>query len=173
MDGHDTVDQLLDQWASGEYELPLQALAVSKRVARIAQHLARLDAAALAPLELDPGEFDVLATLLRSGPPYELTPTALKQQLMISSGGLTKRLTRLEQRGFVTRYLDPDDRRSLLVALSPTGRSLAESAVMAHSDTTADLVHRLAPEEQEQLVALLRKLLITIEQPAPTGATQV
>ncbi|MCG8914328.1 hypothetical protein L6E12_00760 [Actinokineospora sp. PR83] len=92
--------------------------------------------------------------------------------LMISGGGLTKRLTRLEERDLVTRRLAPGDRRSLLVALTAQGRSLAESAVRAHSAATADLVDRIGPRSRERLSTLLRDLLLSLDpDPATTPAT--
>lgn len=78
---------------------------------------------------IDTGEFDVLATLSRSGPPYALRPTELFETMMISSGGLTDRLRRLEKRGLIVREASDEDRRSLIVRLSPrASRSSRESS---------------------------------------------
>lgn len=166
----DGVDALLEQWSQAPYDLPLPAMAVSKRITRLARHLEQLATEALAPHGLDPGEFDVVATLLRSGPPHELTPTALNRSLLISAGGLTKRLARLEERDLVARRLDPADRRSLLVALTERGRALAEAAVPAHARATARLVEDLSAEDSERLALLLRRLLVSRERPAPDAA---
>lgn len=156
----DAIDQLLDQWRRSPYDLPLESMAVAKRISRVARNLDQHLAKALAPFGLDPGEFDVLATMLRSGPPYELTPNALNKSLLISSGGLTKRLTRLESRGLVSRRLDPGDRRSLLAALTEQGRELAAEAAVAHTQASAGLTNPLSEAERTRLTALLRKLLL-------------
>jgi len=175
MDGRDDIDRMLGEWSWSSYDLALRQMAVSKRITLLARRLERLATDTLAPLGLDPGEFEVLAILLRSGAAHELAPSALNRWLMISGGGLTKRLSRLEQRGLITRRLAPGDRRSLLVALTDTGRSLAETAVRAHSAATAELVDRVGPESREQLSGLLRDLLLSLDEegagaPAAAGA---
>ena len=91
MDRRDEIDRMLAQWSWAPYELALQSMAVSKRITRVARHLESLATTTLAPFALEPGEFEVLATLLRNGPSHELTPTVLHRSLLISGGGLTKR----------------------------------------------------------------------------------
>ncbi|MQA08413.1 MAG: MarR family transcriptional regulator [Pseudonocardiaceae bacterium] len=164
MDQRDSIDRWLEEWSWADYDLALRPMVVSKRITRIARHLEKLATDTLGPLGLDPGEFDVLATLLRAGPPHELTPTGLNRSLMMSAGGLTKRLGRLEERELITRRLSPDDRRSLLVTLTDAGKSLAERAVTAHSKATADMVDRIGQHSREQLSGLLRTLLVTLEE---------
>jgi len=170
MDGQDDIDRMLGEWSWSNHDLALPQMAVSKRISLVARRLERLATDTLAPLGLDPGEFEVLATLLRSGPAHELSPSALNRWLMISGGGLTKRLTRLEERALITRRLAPGDRRSLLVALTDQGRTLAESATRAHSAATAELVDRIGPRSRDRLSALLRDLLLTLD-PAPRTAS--
>jgi DNA-binding MarR family transcriptional regulator len=164
MDSHDSVDRMLGQWSWSSYGLPLEQMATSKRITRMARYLEDLATESLAPLGLDRGEFDVIATLLRSGPAFELTPTELSRALLISGPGLTKRLTRLEERGLVSRRLDPDDRRSLLVALTEPGRALAEQAAIAHAGATAELIGVLSPAKQARLSELLKELILSQEQ---------
>jgi DNA-binding MarR family transcriptional regulator len=173
MTGEDGIDRWLEQWSWADDDLPLRSIAVAKRVARVARELERLTAATLRPLGLDPGEFDVLASLLRAGPPHELTPTALNRSLMMSAGGLTKRLGKLEERELITRRLSADDRRSLLVTLTEGGLSLARNAVRAHATATAEVIDRMGVDNRERLSGLLRGLLVELEQPrraAPNNA---
>lgn len=124
---------------------------------------------------LDTGEFDVVATLLRSGPPYRLRPTELYQSLMISSGGLTNRLMRLERSGLVRRIADEGDGRSLPVELTEAGRVTAEAAIRADMECEAELLAGLSPSELSALAALLAKLAASVEnttgkeQAAPSG----
>jgi DNA-binding MarR family transcriptional regulator len=134
-------------------------MAIAKRITLLARRLDDLAAKALAPHGLERAEFDVLVTLLRSGPAHETTPTRLNHYLQLSSGGLTKRLTRLERRALVTRRMDPVDRRSLLVALTAEGKALTEAAVNAHTCAVAGLVAPLPDADREQLAALLRAVL--------------
>jgi DNA-binding MarR family transcriptional regulator len=163
----DDIDAMLDQWAWAPYDVPLVPMAIAKRIARLARRLDDLATASLAPYGLERAEFDVLVTLLRSGPAHEMTPTSLNRYLLLSSGGLTKRLTRLEQRGFVARRLDPDDRRSLLVALTAEGKALTESAVSAHTAALTSLVAGLPDADREQLASLLRDVVLDTD--AGTG----
>jgi DNA-binding MarR family transcriptional regulator len=84
---------------------------------------------------LQPGEFDVLVTLRRSGKPYMLSPTTLYETLMISSGGMTNRLDHLERAGFVERRPDPNDRRGKLIALTDTGKRVIDETIGRMSPT--------------------------------------
>ena len=108
---------------------------------------------------LQPGEFDVLATLRRSGEPYALTPTDLYEVAMISSGSMTNRLDRLEKGGFVERRPNPNDKRGTIVALTDRGKAVIESAIVSHVENQVTIVQGLSREEQDCLSELLGKLL--------------
>lgn len=112
---------------------------------------------------LDTGEFDVLATLLRSGPPYRLRPTELFRTLMISSGGLTDRLARLDKAGLVVRTPCDRDARSLLVQLTEEGRRIAEAAFREDMATESRLLAGLDEADQAALAKLLGKLVRQFE----------
>ena len=108
---------------------------------------------------LQPGEFDVLATLRRSGAPYALTPTALYEAAMLSSGGMTNRIDRLETAGLIERQKHPTDRRGVLVALTGAGRELIDRLVLLHVANERQMLASLNAREQTQLGQLLDKLL--------------
>jgi DNA-binding MarR family transcriptional regulator len=108
---------------------------------------------------LQPGEFDVLATLRRSGDPYMLSPTQLYEAAMISSGGMTNRIDRLERSGLVERRPDPNDRRGKLIALTDTGKRVVEETLGRHVANEMRLLSALTKSEQETLNRLLKKLL--------------
>jgi DNA-binding MarR family transcriptional regulator len=105
------------------------------------------------------GEADVLLTLRRSGDPYRLSPTALADSLLISTGAMTNRLDRLEARGLVKREPHPSDRRSLEIALTTKGRKLVDDVVAGHVENERRMLSPLNDEEREQLTRILRKLL--------------
>lgn len=109
------------------------------------------------------GEFDVLATLRRSGAPYELAPTQLFEALLISSGGMTNRLDRLEKAGLIARAPNPEDRRGTLVLLTETGLALINRIVPLHVENEARSLSNLSREEQETLERLLEKLIDGLE----------
>ena len=106
----------------------------------------------------------MLATLLRSGQPYQLSPTELFNTLMISSGTITHRIDRLEQADLVRRIPDPSDRRGTLVQLTDRGFSTVVKAVEAHVTNGHRLVAALEEAERKVLTQLLRKLLISFEE---------
>ncbi|BBB29493.1 MarR family winged helix-turn-helix transcriptional regulator [Neptunomonas japonica] len=110
------------------------------------------------------GEFDVLATLRRSGAPYELAPTQLFEALLISSGGMTNRLDRLEKAGLIARAPNPEDRRGTLVLLTEEGLTLMNQIVPLHVENEANSLSNLSREEQETLERLLEKLIDGLEE---------
>ncbi|MDI5935714.1 MarR family transcriptional regulator [Halomonas sp. M4R5S39] len=112
---------------------------------------------------LQAGEFDVLATLRRAGAPYALTPTQLFGTLMVSSGGMTNRLDRLERAGLIVRTPNPEDRRGTLVSLTEQGLEMMNRLVPLHVENEARLLSALSREEQETLGRLLGKLLDGLE----------
>lgn len=107
------------------------------------------------------GDFDVLATLVRSGPPYELTPTALYRSTMMSSGGMTARLDKLEKAGHIERRSHPDDRRALFVCLTASGLKLIKDMMPHYVGDQQRAVAGLSAEEQRVLSNLLEKWIWT------------
>ncbi len=156
----DRAEQAAQQWAREYPELDTRAMVLLGRLGEVALVIARDRLNPLfARFGLQPGEFDVLATLRRSGAPYALTPTALYEAAMISSGSMTNRIDRLEKAGLVERRPHPFDKRGTLVALTIDGLTLIERAVLAHVENQREVVGTLDLEEQAQLSALLAKLM--------------
>ncbi|WP_428669797.1 MarR family winged helix-turn-helix transcriptional regulator, partial [Roseibium sp.] len=122
-------------------------------------------APAYADIGLKIGEFDVLATLVRTGPPYKLTPTELYRTTMMSSGGMTARLDKLEKAGYVERCPHPEDRRALTVCLTEKGLDLIKQMMPNYIDTQHQAVSGLSGKEQETLSRLLQKLLRSASDP--------
>ena len=116
---------------------------------------------------LQSGEFDVLATLRRAGRNeagvYALTPSAMYDVTMISSGGMTNRLDRLEKAELIKRLPNPKDRRGTLVALTDKGLALIEEALEAHLANEKRILSPLDHSEQMQLNQLVTKLLAGVE----------
>jgi len=108
---------------------------------------------------LQHGEFDALATLRRSGAPEGLTPTALFEAAMMSSGGMTARIDRLEKAGLVERRPHPTDRRATLVRLTDKGFDLIETIMPEHEEAARDILTPLSLDEQKTLNALLARLI--------------
>jgi DNA-binding MarR family transcriptional regulator len=156
----DRADIAIAQWARERPDLPALPMAVFGRLADAAERVTRDHMDPLfAESGLQRGEFDVLATLRRSGEPYMLSPTRLYEAVMISSGGMTNRLDRLERAGLVERRPDPGDRRGKLIALTGTGRRVVDETIARHVANEERLLSTLTPAEQEKLNALLKKLI--------------
>ena len=156
----DRADIAIEQWSRERPELPALPMAVFGRLSEAAERVMRDHMNPLfAEAGLRPGEFDVLATLRRSGPPYMLTPTRLYEATMISSGGMTNRLDRLEAAGLVERRPDPNDRRGKLIGLTASGRRLIDDTIAKHVGNEVQLLSALSTPEQLKLNALLRKLI--------------
>jgi DNA-binding MarR family transcriptional regulator len=83
----------------------------------------------LEPFGLTVGDFDMLATMRRRAEGEPIKIRDLQRSLMLSSGGTTKRLDRLEAAGLLERHPDPNDRRGTLVALSSKGLDLINEVV--------------------------------------------
>lgn len=123
---------------------------------------------AYANIGLKTGEFDVLATLVRSGPPYKLTPTELYRTTMMSSGGMTARVDKLEKAGLVERRAHPEDRRALTVCVTEKGLDLIKNMIPDYVKTQHEAVDGLSGDEQQQLAGLLEKLIRSVnEKKAP------
>jgi DNA-binding MarR family transcriptional regulator len=162
----DEVDRIVVAWRRERPDLDVAPLEVLSRVTRLARHLDRARSAAFARHQLETWEFDVLAALRRSGPPYRLSPGQLVAQTMVTSGTMTNRIDRLAGRGLVRRLPDPADGRGVMVRLEDSGRLLADAALADLLQVERGVLAVLEPGENERLAGLLRDLLITLELPA-------
>ena len=120
----------------------------------------------LAPHGIELWELELLACLLRAEPDHRLSAGTLLTQLQLTSGAITNRVRRLELNGWVTRDLDPDDRRSVLVTLTPAGKKRALEVFSAKTDTWHALLSVLSPADQRRLNDDLRTVLLALEGPA-------
>ncbi|TFC45524.1 MarR family transcriptional regulator [Cryobacterium sp. TMT1-21] len=160
---HDEVDRIVDAWLRERPDLDFAPLQVLSRVGRLAKHLDRARRTAFSRSELDSWEFDVLSALRRAGEPYELSPKALLQQTLVSSGTMTNRIDRLVERGLVTRRTDPNDRRGIFVGMNPAGLTRVDAAITRLVDAEAELLSTLTPADQANLASLLRKLSLDFD----------
>ena len=156
----DRADLAIDQWARERPDLRTLPMALFGRLNEASERVMRDHMNPLfARAGLQSGEFDVLATLRRSGEPYTLSPTQLYEAAMISSGGMTDRLDRLERAGLVVRRPDPRDRRGKLIVLTDPGKRLIDETIGRHVANEERLLLSLTEAEQETLSALLKKLI--------------
>ena len=154
----DHVDAIVEQWARERPDIDTTGMAIVGRLRRVDRTIQERIDAVFANHGLEAWEFDVLATLRRHGEPHELTPGALLDSMMITSGAMTNRIDRLEGRGLVRRRPSPDDGRQVLVGLTDVGKRLVDAAVADHAANQVGLVSGLSPRQQAQLTDLLRRL---------------
>lgn len=159
----DAVDVIIDEWLRERPDLDVSAKEITGRIIRLASLFERTYADAFVAFGLNEGDYSILAPLRRAGEPYELTPTELARHRMITSGGMTAALDRLERKGLVARSPNPADRRGSLVRLTPSGRETIDAAMTSHVEIEQGLVSALGKAEQRQLLTLLRKLLHAAE----------
>lgn len=160
----DRAQLAAEQWREQRPDLDGFAMAVIGRLGELSQVISRDH---LLPFfsshGLQAGEFDVLATLRRAGEPYALMPTALYESAMISSGGMTSRIDRLEKAGLIERRKHPSDRRGILVALTAAGFELIDNMLTAHVANLQRVLAALSDEEKQQLHGLTGKLLANLQ----------
>ena len=159
----DEVDRIVAAWRRERPDLDVAPLEVLSRVTRLARHLDRARGVVFGRHGLEVWEFDVLAALRRSGAPYQLSPGQLVAQTMVTSGTMTNRIDRLEERGLVRRLPDPADGRGVMVRLGPTGRDLVDAALADLLDVERSLLAGLGEASRAELGRLLRDILAPLD----------
>jgi DNA-binding MarR family transcriptional regulator len=165
----DEVDRIVGAWARERPDLDVSPLQVLSRVSRLARHLDLARRAAFAGHGLDTWEFDVLSALRRAGAPYALSPGRLVTQTLVTSGTMTNRIDRLEQRGMVARSPDPTDRRGVVVSLTATGQAHVDAAMADLLERERTLLGQLDPAARDHLAAALRTLVGPFDSGLPAG----
>ncbi|MGW1161732.1 MarR family winged helix-turn-helix transcriptional regulator [Streptomyces sp. NPDC002513] len=155
----DPVDAIIGQWAAVRPDLDTAAMEVFGRIFRLSRAMGDRMEKAYARYGISRGEFDVLAALRRSGEPYTLSPRQLSATLMLTTGGMTGRLDKLEAAGLLRRSPDPHDRRGLRVTLTEEGLRLIDEAVGAGLAVQTAALDPLNAQQAGQLADLLRQLL--------------
>jgi DNA-binding MarR family transcriptional regulator len=155
----DAVDAIIGQWAAVRPDLDTKAMEVFGRIYRLSRAMGDRMEKRYAQFGISRGEFDVLATLRRAGEPYTLSPRQLSSTLMLTTGGMTGRLDKLERAGLLRRSPDPHDRRGLQVTLTEQGLTLIDEAVGAGLALQTEALSTLDTDEADRLADLLRKLL--------------
>jgi DNA-binding MarR family transcriptional regulator len=155
----DAIDAIIEQWRRERPEVAIEPMSVLGRVVRLARVLEREYKKFFAEHGLEQWEFDVLTTLRRSGEPYELMASALLKATMVTSGAITNRIDRMESKGLVERVRALDDRRSVLIRLTPHGREVVDQLLGLNLAYAAHMLEPLDAAQREQLADMLRTLL--------------
>ncbi|GAA2355048.1 MarR family winged helix-turn-helix transcriptional regulator [Dactylosporangium salmoneum] len=127
----DHVDAVVEEWRTPLPDVVGPPMELGKRIHRLAGRLQEVVRTETAAAGRTPAEFDVLSALRRVGPPYALKPSELASGLLLTSGGISNVLRRLQQDGLIERAADPGDARVAWVRLSERGVPAAEKIVRA------------------------------------------
>jgi DNA-binding MarR family transcriptional regulator len=163
MSTSDEVDRIVDAWQQERPDLDVAPLQILSRVSRLARHLDIARREAFAVNDLEPGEFDVLAALRRTGKPYALTPSALISQNLVTSGTMTNRIDRLESKDLVARMPDPTDGRGVLVQLTQSGKSAVDRALEELLSREKSILATVSKTDQEKLAHVLRDIVLPFD----------
>ena len=159
----DAIDRVVEQWAKEKPELETEPMAMMGRIMRIAKYMETQVADLHKTYDMKLGEFDVLATLRRSGKPYRLTPSELIGSMMLTSGAMTNRLDKLEAKGLIGREHSKEDRRSVSVKLTKDGLVLIDEMMTEHVEMQKKLVKSLSASQKKNINQLLKTWLSAYE----------
>lgn len=156
---HGPVEVMIERWERERPDLDASSLQIIARLSRLARAIDEDAAAVLQEYNLTDVEFQLLAAI-RTAPEGRAAPRTLLQPLMVTSGGLTNRIDRLEAAGWVVRAPNPDDRRGVFLELTTSGRELVDRVTAAYLRNQGELLREaLTAGERTRLAPLLRKLL--------------
>ena len=159
----DGLDRIVEQWQQQGVTEDLIPMAVLGRIARLTKYIEVVLLQCHAEFGLGQGEFDVLATLRRSGEPFTLSPSQLYQSMMLSSGAMTSRLDRLENKGLIEREHSKEDRRAVHVSLTAEGKALIDKALPHHIQCQSTLLTGVSTEDRPILLQILKTWLNQFE----------
>lgn len=158
----DFAEHLVTQWRRAQPELDSTPMALVVRIMRVAALLQERLAKVVERHGLAVWEFDVLATLRRTGPDG-LPPKRLLREMLLSSGAMTHRIDRLEEAGLVERTPDPTDRRGTIVRLTPAGVARVDPVVRDRFEDALQICELLEPSDARAASDGLRHLAIELQ----------
>lgn len=159
----DAVDLIIEQWRHTRPDVDASAMGVFGRLHRGFYRYQDQIAAVFERHGINMAAFDVLSALRRNGEPYQLPAGKLAEQTLVTTGGITLRVDRLESSGLVRRDRDPNDGRVVYVTLTDEGMEVIDAVVEDHFHNEQRMLIGLTTSEQQQLAELLSKLERSLE----------
>jgi DNA-binding MarR family transcriptional regulator len=164
----DHIDRFLEEISADlPSDLDLAVEGIVDRIGGINRRIKSMHDETLDQLDLNLSDWHVLTALRWAGEPYRRKAGELARRAELTSGAMTSRLDALEKEGLVRRLRDPDDRRSVIVELTDKGRQKHEQGMGIQAQKEALIAEALTEREKEQLNALLRRVMITLEDRYP------
>lgn len=165
----DAVSAVLAQWRGERPDLDFTPIGVVGRIMRLSRLWDKEIKDFLAGHDLEPGEFDILSTLRRSGEPYALTAGTFLKESLVTTGAITLRVDRMEKKDLVTRVRDDIDRRSVKIKLTEHGLEVIDRLLPLHLANEARLLGGLDRDGREDLAAALAAVLVSHGDTPPAG----
>ena len=160
----DRIDRLSEEWALRAANLDIRPWQVWGRITRINDIFLLTLNKILSQNDLSYSELQTLGALIVSGPPYELNPNTISRHNLLTSGGMTNVLTRMEKKGLITRRKDARDRRGVIVSVTERGLDIFETVIVAENAIEHRLIRGLSETERTVIAVVLRKLLLSIDE---------
>lgn len=157
------VDKIIESWHQERPDLNVDAMEIIGRIKQVSQYFVREMDKTFSIHDLNGANFDVLATLRRSGKPYGLSPSDLMASTMVTSGTMTNRIDQLVKTKLVERTPNPADARGFIVTLTAEGFELINRVLNDHVKTQNELTALLTKVEKKSLNSILRKILSNTE----------
>jgi DNA-binding MarR family transcriptional regulator len=151
----------------GHPDIDLEVEGIVDRISSINKRIKKGMERVVAEHDLTLPEWHVMSRLRLRRADHRSSPGELASDLELSSGAMTSRLDRLERQGYVRRLPDPDDRRAVVIELTPAGREAWDRTAGIAGRREAFFASALTKDEQRQLNGLLRKLLVALEAREP------
>ena len=150
-DENDKFDDLLEDWRSIYSDIDVYATRIVGRLMEVSKILGRSN--------LYRSEVEVLSSLYRTGPPFQLSPSQLMKQVSLTSGAMTALLNRIEKQGLIHRIPDSNDGRVSSAGLSPKGVEFIDNTIGLRLDNDASIISIFDDFEKRQFAQLLKKML--------------
>ena len=164
----DHVDRFLDRVEDlGHPDIELEVEGIVDRIGGLNRRIKKGMETVLTEFDLTSPEWHVMSRLRVSSADHRSSPGELAADLELSSGAMTSRLDRMEQKGFIRRLPDPGDRRAIVVELTPEGKAAWDRTAGIAARREAFFASALTRTEQQQLNKLLRKLMLAFESREP------
>jgi DNA-binding MarR family transcriptional regulator len=151
----DRVGAGMKRWRREFPDIDCSGKAVVGRLLHLNEVILKSVNRALGQHRLKYPAYAVLATLRVEGAPYRMTPKRLLETLILTSGGLSNILRRLEKTGYVRRLADQNDGRGVVVELTEHGRRVVEPAMRDHAEAERRLIAMLSREQQQSAARAL------------------
>jgi DNA-binding MarR family transcriptional regulator len=152
------LEDLVADWRRERPDVDMAALAIVFPLRRALQSAEEHRSAILSRYGLTPASLDLLVALRRVGPPYASKPSGLARHLVLTAGGVSQRLERLQDAGLVTREISAEDRREVIVTLTKKGIDLLDRFIPEYMAHELKLLCQLSTNERATLSRLLLKL---------------